>query len=219
MKLWVQVNHDLGQNIALRKNWRFSARDVTGCFLITCVFKCFPLLASWSRVKQAAVSTGGGQKPNVCERKSYKIGRRRNFYLENILWLKLFCLQIFALNCMQLVLWTEKKTIQFCAWILFSSAWWEQRLPNKDLIGDCQAPCIFPDSTWLSPVSCPCASAEQLAGCCRADPAQRVALLATQVSLVRTMGREKGKLTPQKQSLKSDRTNTSQVVWRCGKGL
>lgn len=39
------------------------------------------------------------------------------------------------------------------------------------------------------------------------------------VSLVGSMGREKGKLTPQKQSLKSDRTDTTQVVWRCGEGL
>lgn len=158
-------------------------------------------------------------KSQMSVRKSYKIGSRRNFYLENILWLKFFVCKFLHWTVCSLSYGQKKKIIQFCAWILFSSAWWEQWLPNKDLIGDCQAPCIFPDSTWLSPVSCPCASAKQLAGCCRAVRAQRVALLTTQVSLVRSMGREKGKLTPQKQSLKSDRTNTSQVVWRCGKGL
>lgn len=74
----------------LGKIWDFLLEMLLAVFLITCAFKHFPLLTSRSRVKLAPVSAGEGQKPNVCERKSYKIDRRRNFYLENILWLKIF---------------------------------------------------------------------------------------------------------------------------------
>lgn len=98
----------------LGKSEDFLLELLLALFLITRAFKCLPLTASWSRVKLAAVSAWGDQNPNLCERKSYNVDSRRNFYLENILRLK-----IFALSCMQLVLWTKRKHTSLCLNIIF----------------------------------------------------------------------------------------------------
>lgn len=120
------------------------------------------------------------------------------------------------------LLWTvcslsygQKKIIQFCAWMWFGKN-------STCLIKTGWVIARLPASFLIAPGYCQLAALVHLQGSCQPAAEQtlhRGLLYLLHTSLVRSMGKEKGKLPPKKQSLISCRTDASQVVWKCGDGL